>query len=125
MAPRYPLRRPRGSPGAPPPGMVRRPRKEWTVPTPDLAHHLLPVVEAAAIASARSMGQGDRKHSDRLAVEAMHKSLQDVPFRGRVVIGEGERDEAPMLWIGEEVGRGRKDDPRVDIAVDPLEGTNL
>jgi fructose-1,6-bisphosphatase II len=95
------------------------------VPTTDLPTHLLPVVEAAAIASARSMGQGDRKHSDRLAVEAMRKALQDVPFRGRVVIGEGERDEAPMLWIGEEVGRGKSDDPRVDIAVDPLEGTNL
>ena len=99
------------------------------MPTPDLPHHLLPVVEAAAIASARSMGQGDRKHSDQLAVEAMRKALQDVPLRGRVVIGEGERDEAPMLWIGEPVGRrtpsGVEDNPEIDIAVDPLEGTNL
>ena len=91
----------------------------------DLAAGLLPVVEAAAIASARSMGRGDRKHSDRLAVEAMRKALEAVPISGRVVIGEGERDEAPMLYIGEEVGRRAKGDPRIDIAVDPLEGTNL
>jgi fructose-1,6-bisphosphatase class II len=91
----------------------------------DLAHRLLPVVEAAAVAAARTMGRGDRKHSDRVAVEAMRAALDGVPIRGRVVIGEGERDEAPMLWIGEEVGRRGKDDPRVDIAVDPLEGTNL
>ena len=95
------------------------------MPVTDLGHTLLPVVEAAAISAARSMGQGDRKHSDQLAVEAMRKKLEDVPIRGRVVIGEGERDEAPMLYIGEEVGRRRKDDERIDIAVDPLEGTNL
>ena len=92
---------------------------------PDLANLLLPVTEAAAVAAARSMGQGDRKHSDRLAVEAMRKTLEEVPIRGRVVIGEGERDEAPMLYIGEEVGRRGKSDEAIDIAVDPLEGTNL
>jgi len=91
----------------------------------DLANRLLPVVEAAAIASARSMGRGDRKHSDRLAVEAMRHAMDAVPMRGRIVIGEGERDEAPMLWIGEEVGRRGAGDVRIDIAVDPLEGTNL
>lgn len=93
----------------------------------DLAARLLPVVEAAAVASARSMGRGDRKHSDRLAVEAMRKTLETVPIHGRIVIGEGERDEAPMLYIGEEVGalKGRPDGVGVDIAVDPLEGTNL
>jgi fructose-1,6-bisphosphatase II len=91
----------------------------------DLAHHLLPVVEAAAIASARTMGRGDRKHCDRVAVEAMRRAMDDVPMRGRIVIGEGERDEAPMLWIGEEVGRRGATDARIDIAVDPLEGTNL
>src|SRR5262245_55735261 len=71
------------------------------------------------------MGLGDRKHSDRVAVEALRHALEKVPVRGRVVIGEGERDEAPMLWIGEEVGRRGASDPAIDIAVDPLEGTNL
>lgn len=91
----------------------------------DLAHHLLPVVEAAAVASARHMGRGDRKHCDRVAVEAMRRAMDEVPMRGRIVIGEGERDEAPMLWIGEEVGRRGPGDAAIDIAVDPLEGTNL
>ena len=71
------------------------------------------------------MGQGERKHSDHVAVEAMRKAMDTLPMRGTVVIGEGERDEAPMLYIGEKVGRGRRDDLEVDIAVDPLEGTNL
>ena len=95
------------------------------MPTSDLANLLLPVTEAAAVAAARSMGLGDRKHSDRLAVEAMRKTMEDVPIRGRIVIGEGERDEAPMLYIGEEVGRRAAGDEHIDIAVDPLEGTNL
>src|SRR5215207_575050 len=91
----------------------------------------LSVCEAAAIASARTMGQGDRKFSDHVAVEAMREKMDSVPMRGRIVIGEGERDEAPMLFIGEEVGEGyhadvdAEDYPEVDIAVDPLEGTNL
>jgi fructose-1,6-bisphosphatase class II len=91
----------------------------------DLAQRFLRVVEAAAIAAARTVGQGDRSRSDRVAVEAMRAMLEPIPMRGRVVIGEGERDEAPMLYIGEEVGRGQHADPAVEIAVDPLEGTNL
>lgn len=85
------------------------------------------VTEQAAIASAHTMGLGDRKHSDHVAVEAMRKTLDHLAIAGRVVIGEGERDEAPMLYVGEEVGalHGREDMPAVDIAVDPLEGTNL
>ena len=90
-----------------------------------LSREFLGVVEDAAVACARSMGQGDRKASDRVAVEAMRKSMDSLSMRGTVVIGEGERDEAPMLYIGECVGRGGESDPEVDIAVDPLEGTNL
>src|SRR5438874_5555112 len=97
----------------------------------ELALDFLRVTEAAAIESAKTMGQGDRKHSDHVAVEAMREVMDSVPMRGRIVIGEGERDEAPMLYIGEEVGGGNYSDearaefPEVDIAVDPLEGTNL
>jgi fructose-1,6-bisphosphatase class II len=96
----------------------------------NLSLDFLSVCEAAAIASARTMGQGDRKYSDHVAVEAMREKMDAVPMRGRIVIGEGERDEAPMLYIGEEVGQGARDRdnpdyPEVDIAVDPLEGTNL
>ncbi|MGD9764044.1 MAG: class II fructose-bisphosphatase [Candidatus Binatia bacterium] len=90
-----------------------------------LSREFLSVVEEAAIASARTMGQGERKHSDGVAVEAMRKAMDAVPMRGTVVIGEGERDEAPMLFIGERVGAWGDDDPEIDIAVDPLEGTNL
>jgi fructose-1,6-bisphosphatase/sedoheptulose 1,7-bisphosphatase-like protein len=97
----------------------------------ELALDFLRVTEAAAIESARTMGQGDRKHSDHVAVEAMREVMDTVPMRGRIVIGEGERDEAPMLYIGEELGGGgysqeeRATFPEIDIAVDPLEGTNL
>jgi fructose-1,6-bisphosphatase class II len=95
----------------------------------DLALDFLRVVEGAAIASARTMGQGQRKYSDHVAVEAMRAIMDTVPMRGSIVIGEGERDEAPMLYIGEKVGQGWKTDGsshhEVDIAVDPLEGTNL
>jgi len=90
-----------------------------------LSREFLRVVEDAAIAAARTMGQGDRKGSDRVAVEAMRKAMDALHMRGTVVIGEGERDEAPMLYIGEKVGRWHDDDVEVDIAVDPLEGTNL
>ena len=90
-----------------------------------LSREFLRVAESAAVACARTMGQGERKHSDHVAVEAMRKEMDSLPMRGTVVIGEGERDEAPMLFIGERVGRGRPEDPEVDIAVDPLEGTNL
>jgi len=81
------------------------------------------VTEAAALAAARLMGRGDGEAVDRAAVEAMRGALAQLPIRGRVVIGEGERDEAPMLYIGEEVGAGTG--YPVDIAVDPVEGTNL
>src|SRR5262245_55795385 len=72
----------------------------------DLSLDFLRVCEAAAIAAARTIGQGDRNYSDHVAVEAMREVMDTVPMRGRVVIGEGERDEAPMLYIGEEVGGG-------------------
>lgn len=84
---------------------------------------IIKVTESAAIAAARLMGMGDRKGADKTAVQAMRMALNDIPIHGRIVIGEGERDEAPMLYIGEEVGCGG--DFNVDIAVDPLEGTNL
>ncbi|MBX3277138.1 MAG: class II fructose-bisphosphatase [Acidobacteria bacterium] len=95
----------------------------------DLLLDFLRVVEAAAIAAARTMGQGDRKYSDHVAVEKMRSVMESIPMTGTIVIGEGERDEAPMLYIGERVGRGALEAgasfPEVDIAVDPLEGTNL
>jgi len=81
--------------------------------------------EAAAIASARLMGRGDEKACDQAAVDAMRKAFNQLHIRGTVVIGEGERDEAPMLYIGEKVGRGQAEDPEVDIALDPLEGTTI
>src|SRR5262245_62645210 len=90
-----------------------------------LSRDFLRVCDAAALACARTMGQGDRRYSDHVAVEAMRKEMDTIPMRGTVVIGEGERDEAPMLYIGERVGRGGPEDVEVDIAVDPLEGTNL
>jgi fructose-1,6-bisphosphatase class II len=85
------------------------------------------VTEAAAVAAAQTMGLGDRKKSDHVAVEAMRTVLDSLPMAGRIVIGEGERDEAPMLYVGEELGtlKGTGDGLGVDIAVDPLEGTNL
>src|SRR2546423_1626956 len=94
----------------------------------DLASRFLRVVEVAAIASARTMGKGERKLSDQVATEAMRKTMDSIPMRGTIVIGEGERDEAPMLYIGEKVGAEFPDGtdvPEIDIAVDPLEGTNL
>lgn len=89
----------------------------------NLALEVVRVTEAAAMASARMMGRGDEKAADQAAVEAMRKTLNSIRFSGLVVIGEGERDEAPMLFIGEEVGTG--DGPRVDVALDPLEGTTI
>ena len=94
----------------------------------DLSLDFLRVTERAAIACALTMGQGDRHKSDQVAVEAMRAEMDSVPINGTIVIGEGERDEAPMLYIGEKVGSGAKGEssyPQVDIAVDPLEGTNL
>jgi fructose-1,6-bisphosphatase class II len=81
------------------------------------------VTEAAALDSARLMGRGDEKAADHAAVEAMRKMLNSIHFDGRVVIGEGERDEAPMLFIGEKVGKGSG--PKLDLALDPLEGTTI
>jgi len=103
----------------------------------DLSLDFLRVVEQAAIACAHTMGQGDRHKSDHVAVEAMRQVMDTVPIDGTIVIGEGERDEAPMLYIGERVGMAHGKDvtasrsgrpvrfDEVDIAVDPLEGTNL
>ncbi|HTU35571.1 MAG TPA: class II fructose-bisphosphatase [Candidatus Acidoferrum sp.] len=94
-----------------------------------LSLEFLRVVERAAIASARTMGQGERHKSDQAAVEAMRAEMDGVGMDGTIVIGEGERDKAPMLYIGEKVGAAVREKnehyPKVDIAVDPLEGTNL
>jgi fructose-1,6-bisphosphatase class II len=95
----------------------------------ELSLEFLRVVERAAIDSARTMGQGDGHKSDKVAVEAMRSQMDSVSMDGTIVIGEGERDKAPMLFIGEKVGAAAHDRsrkyPEVDIAVDPLEGTNL
>ena len=93
-----------------------------------LALEMVRVTEAAALASARFMGRGAKDEADAAATEAMRTVMDEIEFAGRIVIGEGERDEAPMLYIGERVGKTgaeRADAPAVDIAVDPLEGTNL
>jgi len=94
----------------------------------ELSLEFLRVVEEAAIAAARTMGEGNAHKSDQMAVEAMRRALDQVPIAGTIVIGEGERDEAPMLFIGEKLGAANgmaSSLPKVDIAVDPLEGTNL
>jgi fructose-1,6-bisphosphatase II len=93
-----------------------------------LALEMIRVTEAAAIDSARFMGRGERDEADAAATEAMRRTMEEIEFDGRIVIGEGERDDAPMLYIGERVGRSsaeRPEVPAIDIAVDPLEGTNL
>ena len=94
--------------------------------TTDLAHHFVEAVDQAAIASAAWRGKGDKNAADDAAVEAMRRTFDHVPFDGRVAIGEGERDDAPMLYIGEELGSmvGAEGAPKIDIAVDPLECTN-
>ena len=94
----------------------------------ELSLDFVRAVEGAAIEAARTMGRGDRHLADQAAVEAMRHVLDTVPMAGKVVIGEGERDEAPMLYIGEKVGLKKEYSetvPEIDIAVDPLEGTNL
>lgn len=103
---------------------VQRPAIKNTLDR-NLALEVVRVTEAAALSAARLMGRGEKDAADQAAVEAMRKAFEGVRVRGTVVIGEGERDEAPMLYIGEQVGGGDEDDPEVDIAVDPLEGTNL
>ncbi|MCY3756900.1 MAG: fructose-bisphosphatase class II, partial [Acidobacteria bacterium] len=101
------------------------------LPSQNLSRAFLEVVEQSAIAAARTMGIGDREFSDQAAVEVMRKIMDSVPMKGTIVIGEGERDKAPMLYIGERVGKhkdiakGEEVIHEVDIAVDPLEGTNL
>jgi len=100
-----------------------------------LGLEIIEVVEQAAIASSRLMGKGLKNEADQLAVEAMRARMNEMNMRGRIVIGEGERDEAPMLYIGEEVGICTRPDAKdycnpdelieIDIAVDPCEGTNL
>ena len=104
--------------------MLRRIRR--SVATTDLVQHFLQATEAAAVAASAWRGLGDRKAADGAAVEAMREVFDSVPFDGRVAIGEGERDDAPMLWIGEPLGslQGVAHAPSIDIAVDPLECTN-
>ncbi len=94
-----------------------------SVPTRNLALELVRVTEAAALAAARWVGRGDKISADQAAVDAMRHVLESVPMAGKVIIGEGEKDEAPMLFNGENIGDGSP--PAVDIAVDPLEGTTL
>jgi fructose-1,6-bisphosphatase II len=99
------------------------PVRDRTRPDRNLALELVRVTEAAALAAARLVGMGDKEAADKAAVDAMRHVLDGVPMDGVVVIGEGEKDEAPMLFNGEEIGDGSP--PKVDIAVDPLEGTRL
>jgi fructose-1,6-bisphosphatase class II len=91
----------------------------------NLALEFVRITEAAALSSARFMGRGDEKAADQAAVDAMRKAFDTVRIDGTVVIGEGERDEAPMLYIGERVGRKSEEAPAIDIALDPLEGTTI
>src|SRR5204863_1411406 len=97
--------------------------RETSKPDRNLALEMVRVTEAAALAAARWVGRGEKESADQAAVDAMRLMLDTVPMDGIVVIGEGEKDEAPMLFNGEEIGDGSP--PVVDIAVDPLEGTTL
>jgi len=90
-----------------------------------LVLEMVRVTEAAAIAASKWIGRGDNDAADDAAVEAMRMALNELPFHGTVVIGEGERDEAPMLYIGEKVGSAQDGGPKIDIALDPLEGTTI
>jgi fructose-1,6-bisphosphatase II / sedoheptulose-1,7-bisphosphatase len=90
-----------------------------------LVLEMVRVTEAAAIAASKLIGRGDEKAADAAAVEAMRAALNELPMDGTVVIGEGERDEAPMLFIGEKVGSAQGTGPKIDIALDPLEGTTI
>lgn len=91
----------------------------------NLALEFVRITEAAALSSAQWMGRGEEKSADQAAVDAMRKAFDTVRIDGTVVIGEGERDEAPMLYIGEKVGLKKDDSPMIDIALDPLEGTTI
>jgi len=90
-----------------------------------LVLEMVRVTEAAAVAASKWIGRGDNHAADHAAVEAMREALNELPFDGTIVIGEGERDEAPMLYIGEKVGCARDGAPKIDIALDPLEGTTI
>ena len=90
-----------------------------------LVLEMVRVTEAAAVAASQWIGRGDNDAADAAAVEAMRAALNELPMDGTVVIGEGERDEAPMLYIGEKVGSAQGTGPKIDIALDPLEGTTL
>src|SRR5215210_5287340 len=90
-----------------------------------LVLEMVRVTECAAIAASKLIGRGDEKAADHAAVEAMRAAFNTLEFDGTVVIGEGERDEAPMLYIGEKVGRAIGTGPKIDIALDPLEGTTI
>ncbi len=91
----------------------------------NLALEFVRITEAASLACSQLTGRGDAHGADQAAVDAMRKAFEDIAIDGTIVIGEGERDEAPMLYIGEKVGRAGPDCPQVDIALDPLEGTNI
>ena len=94
-----------------------------TIISTQYASGIVNATEKAAVAASKLIGLGDEKAADQVAVDAMRTALNEIDFKGRIVIGEGERDEAPMLYIGEEVGSGKNDE--VDIALDPLEGTTI
>src|SRR3546814_3449717 len=96
---------------------------EMSVMDRNLALEAVRVTEAAALSASLQMGRGDERQADQAAVDAMRQALNSLSIDGEVVIGEGERDEAPMLYIGEKVGNG--DGPEIDIALDPLEGTTI
>jgi fructose-1,6-bisphosphatase II / sedoheptulose-1,7-bisphosphatase len=102
---------------------MRKAMAETLMMDRNLALEAVRVTEAAALAASRLMGRGDEKAADQAAVDAMRNALNGLSIDGTVVIGEGERDEAPMLYIGEKVGTG--DGPKIDIALDPLEGTTI
>ena len=103
------------------------PARKQAMPADETHPHLdfLRVTEAAALCSSRWVGKGDRNGADEAACDGMRRVLNDLEIDGTIVIGEGERDEAPMLYIGEKVGKQNAGDPMIQIAVDPLEGTNL
>ncbi len=92
-------------------------------PERNLALDFVRITEAAALASARWLGRGDKESGDKAAVDAMRITFNSLNVQGRIIIGEGEKDEAPMLFNGEEVGTGTG--PKIDVAVDPVEGTSL
>src|ERR671914_1063666 len=104
-------------------GVISHDVRSGSKPDRNLALELVRVTEAAALSAARWVGRGRKEDADQAAVDAMRLLLDTVPMDGVVVIGEGEKDEAPMLYNGERIGDGSP--PKVDIAVDPLDGTRL